>query len=87
MNQPLDPAPALKTAAIWCMAVLALLCLPSCGCSSCDGAAVVQTGPPLAQAPQFLLQDLNDTSGTYTQQLSPRAYLGGVSAWYFGHST
>ena len=76
-------------AAVACsVAVLVLLLLPSCGgCTSCDEALPVQNGPVLAQAPHFLLEDLNDSSLTYTQQVSPRAYIGGISAWYFGHAT
>lgn len=37
--------------------------------------------------PDFLLEDVNTTSQTYQQQISPRDYLGQVSVWYFGHST
>ena len=35
----------------------------------------------------FSLLDTNPTSETYDQLVSPRDYLGQVSAWYFGHST
>ena len=35
----------------------------------------------------FLLTDVNDTSPQFGLEVSPRDYLGGVSAWYFGHST
>ena len=35
----------------------------------------------------FSLLDTNPTSATYDQLVSPRDYLGQVSAWYFGHST
>ena len=35
----------------------------------------------------FALEDVNPNSGTYGQQVSPRDYLGQVSAWYFGHAT
>ncbi|MBB77248.1 MAG: hypothetical protein CMJ75_22305 [Planctomycetaceae bacterium] len=37
--------------------------------------------------PDFLLTDVNDTSPQFGLEVSPRDYLGGVSAWYFGHST
>jgi hypothetical protein len=37
--------------------------------------------------PDFGLMDLNPTSPTYNQSVSPRDYLGEVSAWYFGHAT
>jgi len=35
----------------------------------------------------FSLEDVNPTSATYEDFISPRDYLGGISAWYFGHST
>ena len=35
----------------------------------------------------FALTDVNPNSATYNQQVSPRDFLGEVSAWYFGHST
>ena len=38
-------------------------------------------------APNFGLVDVNPSSSTYDQSVSPRDYLGGVSAWYFGKST
>jgi hypothetical protein len=38
-------------------------------------------------AADFQLPDVNSTSPTFGQQVSPRDYLGQTSAWYFGHST
>jgi hypothetical protein len=35
----------------------------------------------------FSLTDVNATSATVSQAISPRVYLEKVSAWYFGHST
>ena len=35
----------------------------------------------------FSLVDVNPTSGTYDQPVSPRDYLLKVSGWYFGHAT
>ena len=35
----------------------------------------------------FSLIDVNPTSTTYNQAVSPRDYLGQVSGWYFGHAT
>lgn len=40
-----------------------------------------------AMVPDFHLEDVNATSSTYGDLVSPRAYLQHVSAWYFGHST
>ena len=39
------------------------------------------------QVADFALLDVNLTSETYNHQVSPRDYLGQVSAWYFGHAT
>lgn len=42
----------------------------------------------LAQiAPDFSLMDENPASASHAQLVSPRDYLGTVSAWYFGHAT
>jgi hypothetical protein len=35
----------------------------------------------------FALLDVNETSPSAGVHVSPRDYLGQVSAWYFGHST
>jgi hypothetical protein len=37
--------------------------------------------------PDFHLTDVNTTSSTFGQDVSPRDYLEEVSAWYFGHAT
>lgn len=36
--------------------------------------------------PDFALEDVNSTSFTYEQQVSPRDYLHQASGWYFGHA-
>jgi len=38
-------------------------------------------------APDFGLEDVNPASSLYQTTVSPRDFLGKVSAWYFGHST
>jgi hypothetical protein len=43
--------------------------------------------PTLTLAPDFSIQDVNPNSTTHGQDVSPRAQLGKVSAWYFGHAT
>jgi len=48
--------------------------------------------PPDQQAgdqalPDFAVTDANPNSARYGENVSPRDYLGEVSAWYFGHST
>jgi hypothetical protein len=40
--------------------------------------------PPPAPMPDFALADVNPASPSYAQQVSPRDYLGKISAWYFG---
>lgn len=37
--------------------------------------------------PELSLMDMNPTSDTHGQMVSPRDYVGKVSGWYFGHST
>ena len=37
--------------------------------------------------PDFVLEDVNATSATAQQGVSPRDYLGQVSGWYFGYAT
>lgn len=37
--------------------------------------------------PDFALLDANSASATYTQSISPTAFSGKVSAWYFAHAT
>jgi hypothetical protein len=56
---------------------IALLLAAACGGSS--------SGP--AMVPDFLLQDVNPNSPTGTQNVSPRDYVGYVSAYYFGAAT
>ena len=35
----------------------------------------------------FSLTDVNFNSASHGQSLSPRKYVGTISAWYFGHAT
>ena len=37
--------------------------------------------------PDFSVVDVNADSARYGEAVSPRDYLGQISAWYFGHST
>ena len=39
------------------------------------------------QAPDFQLEDVNQTSLSYNLMVSPRDFLGAISAWYFGSAT
>lgn len=50
--------------------------------------AAADSGDAMAAVvPDFKLVDENPSSALSKQQVSPRDYLGQVSAWYFGHST
>ncbi|MHC4547740.1 MAG: hypothetical protein ACYTEZ_03100 [Planctomycetota bacterium] len=53
--------------------------------AACSGSST--PAPPADPAPEFLLMDVNATSPTYDQGVSPRDHLGGTSAWYFGSAT
>ncbi len=37
--------------------------------------------------PGFATPDVNPASARYNSNVSPRDYLGKISAWYFGHAT
>ena len=43
--------------------------------------------PAVDAMPDFSLTDVNPASARFGEEISPRDYLGKVSAWYFGHST
>jgi len=42
---------------------------------------------PENAAPDFSVIDINPGSPRYDEMVSPRNYVGQISAWYFGHST
>lgn len=60
------------------------LAVIAAGCGDDDP---VNPGPGTGPVPDFSLVDVNPTSATADQAVSPRDYLTKVSAWYFGHST
>ena len=45
------------------------------------------TYDPGEQVPDFSLEDVNSTSASHGQQISPFDFEGMASAWYFGHSS
>ena len=47
----------------------------------------VAEGEGAERVPDFQLVDVNATSSTADQSVSPRDYLGQVSGWYFVHAT
>ena len=65
----------------------ALLLVGLLGCSD-DTTTAPPTGGDIGElVPDFSLTDVNATSATLDQDVSPRDYLQKVSAWYFGHAT
>ena len=53
--------------------------------AACGGGSSGPGGPTVA--PDFQLPDVNPTSLSFNTDVSPRDYLGGVSAYYFGSAT
>ncbi len=43
--------------------------------------------PSVDALSDFTAADVNTASARYQEDVSPRDYLGNISAWYFGHST
>ena len=66
---------------------LALAGLLAAGCNDDDPTAPGGGGDVTGLMPDFSILDVNPTSATANQQVSPRDYLQQVSGWYFGHAT
>ncbi|HEX7881100.1 MAG TPA: hypothetical protein VF720_16940 [Candidatus Eisenbacteria bacterium] len=72
-------SPWRRAAAVLCFsAVLAL------GIAACGDDDETNNPPPEGVVPDFALKDVNPASTTHNDDVSPRDYLGGVSAYYFG---
>ena len=70
--------------------VLAALCAALVLATACDDDVPLTTPPDPGgdqRVPDFALRDVNPTSPTFDQDVSPRQYLGRISAWYFGSAT
>ena len=50
--------------------------------TACPGPGFDASGP----VPDFSLEEVNASSATYGELISPSDFLGKASAWYFGHS-
>jgi hypothetical protein len=57
------------------------------GICRADDNGGVADGLSEAAVPDFSVPDVNAQSPRYAENVSPRDYLGHISAWYFGHST
>jgi hypothetical protein len=57
--------------------------------TGCDDKSSVleSTPPPGPVVSDFSLDDTNPTSPRFGTSVSPRDYLGQISAWYFGTAT
>jgi hypothetical protein len=92
-DPPVPPRPAglagIVRAGVGRMPVLALLLvlISICGCG---GKSATQPAPKHLSAsdpvPDFHLRDVNPNSVRFGTEVSPRNYLGSISAWYFGHA-
>jgi hypothetical protein len=56
------------------------------GCSD-DGTGPATPMVPAGVMPDFSLLDVNPESPTQDQPVSPRQFLGSISAYYFGSAT
>jgi len=59
-------------------------CFDGSGLASVVAMADVAEGEPNED---FSLNDVNSTSATFGQAVSPSDFRGGVSAWYYGRAT
>lgn len=82
MSNAARPNTLVRITALACLSLLI-------ACS--DDSPTKSTPPPpppeTQQVPNFSIQDVNPNSARSGEMVSPRDYLGSVSAWYFGHAT
>ena len=59
------------------------------GCSDGNSKKTILGPTPLPEdaAPDFSILDINPDSPRYDELVSPRDYVGHISAYYFGHAT
>lgn len=68
----------------WGVLAVFLAAVALTGCGDDSGTGPGTENPVMAD---FSLLDVNPNSATTGSNLSPRQYLGQVSAWYFGAAT
>lgn len=69
---------------------LALLVAGAFGCGSSDSSdppGLEDAGSTAPLVPDFALQDVNSTSASSGQSVSPRQFMEKVSGWYFTHAS
>ena len=66
--------------------ILSLAVLLGPGCKE-DDPVRPEPQPPGGAVPDFSLIDVNPNSARHDEAVSPRDYLGSISAYYFGHAT
>lgn len=62
----------------------ALLAVSLAAIAGCQNDNPIRPGNKVSD---FSLQDVNPNSSSHNELVSPRDYVGQVSAWYFGHAT
>jgi len=82
---PVPSSPRSHASAKWrgLLALLTIFLISAC--SDDDEPSPME--PPTGSVPDFSVPDVNDTSLRFGEDVSPRDYVGSVSAWYFGHAT
>jgi len=56
-------------------------------CSHSSRSPMAPADPADSVMGDFSLVDVNPSSATAGDSISPRQFLGKISAWYFGHAT
>jgi hypothetical protein len=88
-STPASPDDLCKTAGDVCDADQPCCASLTCSNGVCqapdEGDGVDQ--PSALALPDFSAEDVNPQSSRYQRAVSPRDYLGQISAWYFGHAT
>lgn len=54
---------------------------------ACSAPPVTSDAGMLGPAPSFSLTDVNPSSASAGQAISPSSFSGKVTGWYFGHSS
>ena len=68
------------------LTLIALAALMVAGCEDKKSTEPEDLDPTQVM-PDFAIQDVNPSSKTHGETVSPRQHLGGISCWYFGQAT